>query len=339
MFLSLTKKSPYYQLTYERDGLRTTISTRSKNRIEAENFLASFNPDEIEIKEQKLIIKAIRLENFKEEYLKYINSTKSKKYIRSVLLSFSQLISFTGNLPLIRIDNRTLDKFVTFTYSRSKYATALYYRTLKAAFSKAVDWNYLENNPLKKVKLPKLPKNHPAFISYIEFQQILDNTNSLLLKDFFTIAYFSGLRLSELTNLKWAAIDLNTRIIKVQNSETFTTKNKKERIIPTNDRVHKILINCFPKIFSHNQYLFAKNSNEKLNEDYISKQFKKSVRKAGLPEAFHFHSCRHSFASNLVQKNVSLYVVKELLGHEDLKTTQIYSHLQNENLFQAVNLL
>ena len=56
-------------------------------------------------------------------------------------------------------------------------------------------------------------------------------------------------------------------------------------------------------------------------------------------ERIHFHTLRHSFASNLVQAGVSLYIVKEILGHEDLSTTQIYSHLQKENLISAVKVL
>jgi len=60
-----------------------------------------------------------------------------------------------------------------------------------------------------------------------------------------------------------------------------------------------------------------------LNKNYVSKSFKAVLRQAEIDEEIHFHTLRHSFASNLVQKGVSLYVVKELLGHEDLKTTQI----------------
>ncbi|MBZ0200059.1 MAG: site-specific integrase, partial [Ignavibacteriaceae bacterium] len=86
-------------------------------------------------------------------------------------------------------------------------------------------------------------------------------------------------------------------------------------------------------------FVFQKMKDFKLNENYVSKQFKKSVRAAELDDRIHFHTLRHSFASQLVQKGVSLYVIKELLGHEDLSTTQIYSHLQQSNLSAAVNLL
>ena len=73
-------------------------------------------------------------------------------------------------------------------------------------------------------------------------------------------------------------------------------------------------------------------------QEFVRK-FKLAVRKANLSDKIHFHTLRHSFASNLVQNGVELYVVKELLGHEDVRTTQIYSHLQSDNLFKAIKLL
>ena len=89
----------------------------------------------------------------------------------------------------------------------------------------------------------------------------------------------------------------------------------------------------------NNDYIFYRIRGIKLNEDYVRKNFKAAVRDAGLNDNIHFHTLRHSFASRLIQKGASLFVVKELLGHEDMKTTQIYSHLRTDDLITAINLL
>ena len=86
-------------------------------------------------------------------------------------------------------------------------------------------------------------------------------------------------------------------------------------------------------------FVFKNVKGFKLNDSFVSKNFKKAVRETDLDEKIHFHTLRHSFASTLVQNGASLYVVKELLGHEDISTTQIYSHLNKESLYQAVQLL
>jgi len=102
-----------------------------------------------------------------------------------------------------------------------------------------------------------------------------------------------------------------------------------------------LMMNRFNKVknLNNKDYIFYRMIGIKLNEDYVSKQFKKVVREASLMENIHFHTLRHSFASRLIQKGASVFVVKELLGHEDIKTTQIFSHLQTENLTEAINLL
>jgi site-specific recombinase XerD len=71
----------------------------------------------------------------------------------------------------------------------------------------------------------------------------------------------------------------------------------------------------------------------------VSKKFKKYIREVGLVEQFTFHSLRHTFASHLVQKGVSLYIVSKLLGHSDMKTTEIYAHLAPETFLDVVNIL
>ena len=127
------------------------------------------------------------------------------------------------------------------------------------------------------------------------------------------------------------------RIIKVANHIDFTTKSKKERTIPMNKKIIDILNKLNNN--RRSKYVFTKFNGTRFNADYISKQFKKSVKKANVNNNIHFHCLRHYFASKLVQKGISLFIVKELLGHEDLKTTNIYAHLEQKNLIDAINRL
>jgi integrase/recombinase XerD len=140
--------------------------------------------------------------------------------------------------------------------------------------------------------------------------------------------------------MKWDWISFDQNYITVKCTELFQTKSKKERILPMSNKVRSVLINRFNNSNQIlNDVVFYRNEKRRLHQDTISKQFKDIVRKSNLNEKIHFHTLRHSFASVLVQKGVSLYVIKELLGHQDLVTTQIYSHLQQQNLRDAVNIL
>jgi site-specific recombinase XerD len=149
------------------------------------------------------------------------------------------------------------------------------------------------------------------------------------------------MRLGELLNMRWGWIDFKQNIITVKHSNSFTTKSKKERIIPIHSIIDEVLLSRYTTLpkFNEDNYVFFRYPGIKLNEDFVSKNFKKVVRLVGLSDDIHFHTLRHSFASNLVQSGSTLYIVKELLGHQDFQTAQIYSHLQKENLSRAVNLL
>ncbi|MCH8942232.1 MAG: tyrosine-type recombinase/integrase [Bacteroidetes bacterium] len=338
MFIN-KRKNGYYFVQYfdnvEKKNRR--VSTRTKVKSEAIKFLSSFNASlKSVLKENKITLK-----DFCIEYISTVGNTQSKSYLKSIKLSFRQLQRFTGDVDLKSISVRNTQQFISSTFQRAEMSAALYYRTLKAAFTRAVDWEYISENPFKKVKLPKIQKSFPAFITEVELNKILSVTKSKLLKDIFTIAFYSGLRLGELTNLKWVSIDFTENIITLYNGNGFHTKNKKDRIIPMNKKVREIFLNILPKDINKNEsrYVFEKHKDVRYNNEYISKKFKQGVRLAELDDRIHYHTLRHSFASNLVQKGVSLYVVKELLGHENITTTQIYSHLQKQNLVDAIKLL
>lgn len=147
--------------------------------------------------------------------------------------------------------------------------------------------------------------------------------------------------------MRWHWVDFIQNQITVKCSDDFQNKSKKEIIVPMSDKVRSILFRRFNSA-SHNpscpdtignEVVFYNKKGNILYQEAISKQFKKLIRKSNLSDKIHFHTLRHSFASLLVQKGVPLYVVKELLGHEDLATTQIYSHLQKQNLKDAINML
>jgi len=335
MFLTKTKKSPYYWLIYEVEGKRTSVSTKAKIKSEALKFLHSFRSDQKPKENQS----RISLSKFRQEYLNYCKSCRSQSYIeRSIIPAFNKFNSFIGNVSINKISTRQVDIFITSINSYSTASAGLYYRTLKAAFSKAVVWEYISDNPFKIIKAPRQVKSLPIFINKEEFQLILNNTNNEFLNDIFITAFYTGMRLGELVNMNWSWMDFNRNIITVKNSNGFTTKSKEERVIPIHQKVKEVLTNHY-STNDKSAFIFYRNLGTKLNEDFVSKQFKKAVRQAGLSDDIHFHTLRHSFASNLVQSGSSLYIVKELLGHQDFQTTQIYSHLERKGLQMAVSLL
>ena len=150
-----TKKSPFYQVVYYKNGKRTTVSTGTTDEKEAEKFLNHFNPELIQEKPKRE--SSINLSSFIKEYKQFIKNTYSKAYYeRAVIPSFNKLEKFLPNLPLDMISSRNMDQFISSIMSYSKSAASLYHRTLKAAFNKALAWNYIKENPFNKIKTPKV---------------------------------------------------------------------------------------------------------------------------------------------------------------------------------------
>jgi len=333
------KRNGIYYLEYldEVENRTRRISTKARHKPEALKFLTKFNKQLSNKPKQQYI----SLTDFEAEYLRYLEQAHTSSYLADVKTSFKVLIRNVGNISLAKLNNRTLEKMLLELFSKSKYGAAHHYKNLRASFNKAIDWNYITDNPMKSVKLPKIPKSLPAFINNVELNAIVQNTKSRDLQDIFLTGFHSGMRLSEIINLKWSAVNLKERTIIVQNNETFTTKSKKERLIPINDTLYRVFNNRIPKVLSikRDDYVFFKYPGVPYLKDYVSKNFKRVVRKLGMNERLHMHSLRHSAASVMVQNNVSLFIVKEILGHQDISTTAQYSHLQKENLANAVKVL
>lgn len=330
------KRNNIYYVEYYDETLKKTrrVSTKEKTRAAALKFIT----EQKHKLKKRAKIERISLSDFSAEYEEYSKTLYSKKYVRSISLSLRMLNEFMGDdTYLDEIKSKRLEEFVLHTFRRAKYASHLYYRTLKAAFNKAIQWDYITDNPFKQIKPPKLQKKLPIFINEAELNKINKFVNNSSLRDLFLTAFYTGLRLNELINLQWNAVDLQRKMITIGNTSDFITKSKSARIIPVSKSLLPLLQRINEK--SKSQYVFSNAQRMPFNIDYVSHAFKFAVRDAHLSEQIHFHTLRHSFASGLVQKGISLYVVKELLGHSDISTTQIYAHLDNNSLRAAVDVI
>ncbi len=319
----------------------------------------------------------VTLRVFRDEYLNFIINNKSKSYYISVKLAFKHLTAFFGaQFPIHNLQQKEIENFINNLQQKVKTIShsvrnggqgyIVYCRNLKAAFNKAKDWNYVKENYFTKVKLPKRQKLAPGFLNSDQLSVICDHVKNKTIKDIITFAFYTGLRLDEIVNLTWKNIELQNRIITV-GDENFITKGRKQRFVPICEEALEVLLRVkrtpsrltdgqafvlplnplCPSDISPlrkggeylNALVFCKENGEKFTGNYFSKQFKKACKAAGLDEAIHFHSLRHSFASNLVQKGVPLYTIKELLGHSSISTTEIYSHLNMETLREAIKKL
>ncbi|MBI1933841.1 MAG: tyrosine-type recombinase/integrase [Ignavibacteriales bacterium] len=282
----------------------------------------------------------INLEKLEADYINFAQSRVSASYLRSIRISFNHLLKyFSPNKLISQIDLKEIEQFIIYLSKNAPKGYKVYFRNLKAAFNKAISWGYLKHNHFSKIKITKTQKTFPIIISEDNLTEILKQIRKSTIKDMILLAYGTGLRINEIVQLTWSSVKLDERIIIVGSSD-FTTKNREQRKIPINDFIFSIFSKYLRKVTSiKRKYIFIKSTGVIYSTDYVSKTFKKACRRAGLSEDIHFHTLRHTFASKLVQRGVSLYVVKELMGHSSIKTTEIYSHLDMQTLREAVEKL
>ncbi len=347
------------------DGITNLLSKLSLEDIEKLKVLMSVSA-EAETKE------VITLRVFADEYFNLIKQNRSAAYFTSVNNSFKHLFDFfPSQMSIKSIGLKETEGFLTNLQGKVPKGYRVYARTLKAAFNKAVEWGYIKENYFMKVKLPKKQQVNPAFINSSQLEDICRHIelggkfrSNDVLRDVVVAGFYTGMRLNEIVNLKWKNVNLSTRIITV-GDEDFTTKGRNQRYIPICDEAMEALLRRqngkgnlsevknvqlarnggsariipFSKEAALDGYVFCKSNGVRFTGDYVSRSFQSACRAAGMDRAIHFHSLRHSFASNLVQKGVSLYKIKELLGHSSISTTEIYSHLNLESLREAIKTL
>jgi len=208
---------------------------------------------------------------------------------------------------------------------------------LRMIFKLAAQWGYAKENPTDGVSRLKITqKNAPRFLTESECQKLLQASDEWLYPIFYAFLN-TGMRKSELENLEWADIDFNRRKIKIRVKDGWSPKTN-EREIPINNGLLEILKKQ-KQSANGSRWVFPDEEGGKIYKNRLRKRLITLTKRLGFPEITQVHALRHTFASHLVMKGVDLATVKKLMGHSDIDTTMIYSHLTEKHVDGAVEIL
>lgn len=282
-----------------------------------------------------------------ENYLK-LERSLSKNSILAYKQDVAKLKAFTemsyeGLLPLYV----TLAHLQSFTLELGKmgiseYTQARIISGVKAFYSFLVYEDKLQEDPAQLLEAPKLGRKLPDTLSYIEITRLLEgiklglgegHRNRAMLE----ILYSSGLRVSELIDLKLSHIYRDIGFLRV------IGKGNKERLVPVGKEALRYLELYLsddrkktPPVKGNEEIVFLNRRGKKLSRVMVFLIIKKLAEEVGLEKSISPHTFRHSFATHLIEGGADLRAVQEMLGHESITTTEIYTHLDRDYLRQVL---
>ena len=290
------------------------------------------------------------LEQFCGEVLGYFKRNRSQKTYEGAELVCNKLQSYFSPLkPIDTLTQKDAEDWLDFEKRTAKKGYRNYYRVARALFNKAHSWNYISENPFNKIKLEKIQREKPAYVTEGILWSATPHIKNEIVRDGVIVAFYTGLRLGEIVSLTWDAVNLKEEVLIIGN-KNFDTKSRKQRYVPMHQKVKEILIkrlegqgkpspNSSP--FSKGRglsrgYVFCKGNGYPFTTDYFSKCFKRACRNAGVDEDIHYHSIRHGAITRMITKGANLPAVQRIAGHSSIQTTMIYTHPELDDLRAAV---
>ncbi len=273
------------------------------------------------------------VEKYIESYLTQLRLEKglSKNTIESYFFDLKKFSDFFKNRDVKELNYEDYLNYFESLHAEKKEVTTIIRNMISVRrFTKfLLLHNYLEKDPLYNFELPKMKRNLPHFLSEEEVKRLIEcmdvsKKNGLRDRLILEFLYGAGLRVSELTSMKLNQININGGFVIVLG------KGKKERVIPLGEELiywlKKYLETFEPKL-----YLLQGRNKKPITRQYIWKILKIAAQKAGIDDITP-HTLRHSFATHLLQNGADLHTVQLLLGHSDISTTEIYTHITMDRL-------
>ncbi|MEL7293624.1 MAG: site-specific integrase [Pseudomonadota bacterium] len=281
------------------------------------------------------------LEEHYKDYLFAMNPKTAKQSYQSIANTFA----FLADRPLEEIKAWDIQQWVTEKRKQGRAPATIEYtfNRLKAALNRAVEWEFIESHNLSSVKIAKEDNTRIRYLSESEESallsalaareaQLLAGQESKSYADYFMpliiLAMHTGLRKGEMLSLRWESVSFENLYLTVLSENA---KSKKKRTVPLNDTAFTML-SKWRNQNPNAEYVFV---HEGKRVSFFQYPWQQLLKTAGI-ENFRFHDLRHHFASKLVMAGVDLNVVRELLGHADLKMTLRYAHLAPAHTAAAV---
>ena len=211
------------------------------------------------------------------------------------------------------------------------------FSAIKSFYRHLIEENIAKKNPVENIGNLKIPKHLPEILTIAELDLLLEQPDISTLqgyrdKTIIETMYATGLRVSELVDLKFTDLIFNMGIIRV------IGKGAKERVVPIGKSaisyIESYIKNIRPKLINKgaSDVIFLNRRGKKLTRSFIWNMLKRYTAMAKIEKNVHPHTLRHSFATHLIEGGADLRSVQEMLGHSDISTTQIYTHLDRDFL-------
>jgi len=281
------------------------------------------------------------IDRYIDKFMDYLKIEKSVSQHTTLNYStdLTKFSSFLGNIKIEDIDHLTLRKFLAYLRAQHNAKTTIARKlaSIRSFFKFLYREGYINSNPALSIFSPKLDKKLPHFLDVSSAAKLLESPSTkdvLGLRDkaILETLYGSGIRVSELVGLNVDDVDFIGGILKIMG------KGKRERLAPVGEKALSAIRNYLNKIGSMRKTkhaLFLNKSGERLRDRSVRRIVDKYIRLTSIKEKVSPHTLRHSFATHLLDRGADLRSVQELLGHLNLSTTQIYTHVTAERLKSA----
>lgn len=275
----------------------------------------------------------MKISSLKNDFLVYLltekgDSENTKNYYQKDIEEF---ISYFPDLDSEQFCIETVDEYISLLMDK-KYKRSTILRKLSSlrTFILFLNKNKYSSLSIKQLETPKKEYRLPVVLSENEVERLLSVSKENQL--YFTMILFdlsTGLRVSELINIKFDNINLIERYVKVKG------KRNKERIVPFSDECLDVLSKYIQtKNKKKSKFLFTDNNYHQIDRQCFYNVIKKYAKDATINKNISPHVLRHTYATRLLENGIKLRQIQILLGHNDIQTTQIYTHVENKELFK-----